>query len=156
MNFRKIVFVSLSAFLLFACGSDKAPSMDDFSWLIGKWIGKSSDNTVFHERWYSESEKIMIGIGRATVGTDTIFAETLKIEKIENSFYYIATVPANDGPVLFKAIEMVDGKLIFENKEHDFPQVIKYEMEENVLHVTLEGKHEGQNAREEIYYQRTK
>ena len=69
----------------------------------------------------------MEGRGILMAGNDTLFKELLRIEKIGNYWVYIA-IAGNSIPVLFALSDSLNGKWLFENKEHDFPQQIEYEL----------------------------
>lgn len=60
--------------------------------------------------------------------TDTVVFETIRLVEEDDHLAYIPTVgDQNDSlPVRFRSTAVAEGKLVFENKAHDFPQVISY------------------------------
>src|ERR1044072_8739052 len=120
---RSIIFVLLVA-TLSSCSSG---SIDDLQWMLGTWEGVDANELTFVEVWKQGNAKDMIGSGATiTPDGDTLFKETLKIELVEGTPYYVATVPENPGPVLFIMMKGDETHCVFENLDHDFPQRISY------------------------------
>jgi hypothetical protein len=141
---KRVVFVFfLLCVDLFGCGSYS--DLDSLSWLLGQWTGTDEQGVEFNETWTKSGATSFTGTGVALdINGDTLFNETLKIDLIDGVPYYVATVPKNPGPVLFKLIESEKHKLVFENPEHDFPQRIRYVLNDNnVLEVRLDGREKG-------------
>lgn len=120
---RKTIFI-LFFIPLFGCVSEK-PEMQNFEWIYGKWEMKT-DSAIFTETWEKNGE-FLEGSGILTFGNDTLFKEILRIEKIGKHWVYIASA-GNSAPVLFTLVDSLNGKWLFENKEHDYPQQIQYEL----------------------------
>jgi hypothetical protein len=59
---------------------------------------------------------------------DTIVFETIQLLQEQNSLFYIPKVKNQNGdlPVRFTSKIVSDMQLIFENPQHDFPQIISY------------------------------
>jgi hypothetical protein len=158
---KKFLFalLAVSTIALTNCssGPKKYENLDDFNWLKGRWEG-TQDETHFIEEWKSENASNFTGFSYAmNAEGDTTFHEDIKIQIIEGTPYYIANVPENKGPVLFKMKSYENHSAIFENLEHDFPQRIIYtEEKEGVLHARIEGKMKGRNAKEEFTFQKIK
>lgn len=149
-------FTFLAALVLALSSCSKKYAVKDFEWLEGNWKGQDS-GYAFYESWKITGKNTMTGFGGAYQGWDTVFRETLKIENIEGNLFYIATVPENDGPVLFKLSSYENNEAVFENTEHDFPQKIVYRKELNgMFHVMLEGIRDNQKAREELTFLKLK
>lgn len=132
--------------VLLSCGCNSYSDLDDFTWMLGSWSHSDEKNGVdFHEHWNKASANSFTGTGVAVdFNGDTLFKETLKLELIDGVPYYVATVPKNPGPVLFRLVESSKQLAIFENKEHDFPQRIRYELDaSNSLQVRLDGVEAG-------------
>jgi hypothetical protein len=81
----------------------------------------------------------MNGRGINLKGTDTVFVEKLKIIVRENTIFYVADVPENKEPVLFKATAITNTSVVFENPQHDFPKKIVYEWSDQKLKATISG-----------------
>ncbi len=77
--------------------------------------------------------------------TDTLILEELVISCKNDTVYYSATVPdQNDGrTIYFKIIEFTPMVFVFENKQHDFPQLIRYAIKtKDIYTVIIEGPEE--------------
>jgi hypothetical protein len=138
---KKITLSFLFTAVLLASCSESA-KIEELKWLQGTWEGMDNNNgLVFVEVWEKGTGNSLNGKGATiTPEGDTVFKETLKIELVEGTPYYVATVPENPGPVLFKMVEADETHCIFENLDHDFPQRISYTLEtKSTMSVKLEG-----------------
>jgi hypothetical protein len=120
---KKLVAISF-ILVLFSCGNKKA-SIEDFTWIEGKWNGTTGEMNFF-EDWQPLAGKVLNGRGGAFVGTDTVFSEKVRIEEREDGVYYVATVKENSAPVDFKFTGYNKDSIVFENPAHDFPQRVIY------------------------------
>ena len=107
-------------FLLNSCNSNigKFPEM-----FVGNW---NSDNPELNsnEVWTKINDSIYSGKSF----TMNIQKEELELIRKGNNWYYIVLINGqnNDEPIPFKLIKQTNTKFIFENKAHDFPQLIEY------------------------------
>ncbi|MGL4596444.1 MAG: DUF6265 family protein [Bacteroidia bacterium] len=155
---RKLTFIAslLLAIFLTNCTGNSYEKLGALEWMLGNWQGRTPEGLIFSENWERAGANGFTGKGLAiSPQGDTVFRESLRIDLIEGVPYYIATVPENPGPVLFKMFSDKDQVWIFENKEHDFPQRIIYKLEkQNLLTVRLEGIEKGRPKREELSFQK--
>lgn len=126
--------------------------------LVGLWELKTENNTIY-ERWRVNPDSTLQGEDYYVDSKgDTVFTEYLKIITKGDSAYYVATVPGqNDGkPVYFNMIEWTAIVFSFENRKHDFPQLIRYYIKtQDMYTVTLEGPEEGNKIKSiELKYTR--
>lgn len=142
--FKKTLLSLFILALLAACGSSSS-KIEKLNWLIGTWEGVDENTLTFVEKWERGTTNSLNGKGATiTPDGDTLFKEILKIEIVEGTPYYVATVPENPGPVLFKLVESDSKHCIFENLDHDFPQRISYTLEtKSTMSVKLEGMENG-------------
>ncbi len=149
-----IAFIFLST-MLTSCtsGEEKIKQLD---WMLGTWEGIDDNELIFVEVWNKGSGTWMDGKGATiTPDGDTLFKEILKIELVEGTPYYVATVPENPGPVLFKLVEVDATHCVFENTDHDFPQRIEYKLEtKSTMSVKLEGIEEGLPKTESLSFEK--
>jgi hypothetical protein len=112
--------------LLAIIGCAKTPSVNDISWLLGNWIQKK-DSIQFVENWKLESDTLK-GIASELINGDSIFSEKLQIVKQDDklSFSAIVSNQNNQKPVTFTMVYLKNDSIVFENKEHDFPNRIIY------------------------------
>lgn len=96
-------------------------------WLIGTWENKTPRGTVY-ESWVKINEQEFQAKSYAIVEKDTVVFETITLIQEPEGLFYIPTVKdQNDGlPVRFALKSITDETMVFENPEHNFPQVISY------------------------------
>ena len=104
-------------------------SFNELQQLEGKW--KSSQNVLFNEYWEIKSDTLMQGVGFSLLENDTAFKEELKIYYKDGIVYYAAKVGGSPQFVSFKLIEAKKNLWIFENKTHDYPNIISYKLLNN-------------------------
>lgn len=140
----KRIFLFSALLVSFASCVDSA-KIENLEWMLGTWEGLDDNELMFVEVWERGTGNSFVGKGATiTPDGDTLFKETLKIELVEGTPYYVATVPQNPGPVLFKLVEGDKTHAIFENLDHDFPQRIAYTLEtKSTMSVKLEGIENG-------------
>lgn len=111
---------------------------DSIDWLIGNWKGRSQEGIVI-EKWKRMDNDSFIGEGYIVVQGDSVVREHIVMMPFSKFWVYIAQVNQQP-PVLFTLVKNENGKLIFENKEHDFPQRIMYSrLDEDRLKIRVEG-----------------
>ena len=122
--------------------------------MIGEW--KLEDKPII-EKW-SYVDGLFKGSVFAISGADKVITEEIRILENDDGIFYEANVEdQNQGePVLFKLIISEEYKVIFENKEHDFPQRITYELiDNNKLIATIEGLSHGESKSITFDYSRS-
>lgn len=97
-------------------------------WIIGHWESKS-DSTAFYENWEKISDSLYLGEAFVIESNETAFYEKISISKNKESIFYTAVVPDqnNRKQVPFTLISSNHSEIVFENKEHDFPNKIIYQ-----------------------------
>jgi hypothetical protein len=152
---KLISIVSCVALVLVSCTSGEE-KINQLSWLLGTWEGIDDNELMFVEVWTKGEGTWMNGKGATiTPDGDTLFKETLKIELVEGTPYYVATVPENPGPVLFRLVESSESHAVFENLDHDFPQRIEYTLQTNsTLFVRLDGIESGKPKSESLSFEK--
>lgn len=122
----------LFCFLLIQEGSCQSSPIDfgKVSWLIGTWVKESEKGNIY-ESWSLEKNQELKGISYFIQGQDTVVKETIRLVVEKDTLFFITTVVnQNDGkPVRFAMSMLTDTEMMFENPEHDFPQVIYYRQE---------------------------
>lgn len=113
-------------------------------WLVGKW--QLIHNSNSYEEWIRTSSSELQGKSYAIKDSDTIVNETIKISQLQTDYWYIPSVTdQNDGqPVYFKLVVHTDTSLLFNNPNHDFPQIIQYNYHApDTLKASISGKENG-------------
>ncbi|TAH42966.1 MAG: hypothetical protein EYC69_03830 [Bacteroidetes bacterium] len=138
--------------------STEASALKPFEWLLGNWSNEMKGQMIA-EYWTKTNDSLFQGIGFGLKGQDTIFKEMLQIIQIDGEIYYVPTVSGqNDNqPVLFKMIEVGENYFVSENKEHDFPQIIRYKLESpEVLFAVIEGTNQGKETKREFRFRKAR
>lgn len=151
---KKLLFLLVGAFL-FSCGNKKT-TINDFTWLQGKWEGASQDLNFFEE-WKPSQENVLDGFGGGISGKDTVFSEKIKIEERADGIFYVPTVKENGGAVDFKFTGYKNDSIVFENPQHDFPQrIIYFRLPNNKLYACIDGLENGKYNRIAFFYNEVK
>lgn len=132
-------------------------SMDKLNWILDKWVGEGNGGTMY-ENWVKADENLFNGEAYTIKNGDTIFTESLKIEKIGDDIFYVAEVAHNPGPVSFRLIELSDTGAVFENPGHDFPNRIIYTLKDDgSLYARIEGKNKkGEEKIGEFFFKKAR
>lgn len=131
-------------------------TIKQFEWLEGEW--KMSGKEAF-EVWQIESDTALIGGAFHLDGKDYVRDERIALIAKNDGFYYIPTVENQNGgmPVEFKIISQNGKGFLAENKLHNFPQQIGYELTgTDSLHAYISGNLRGKQKQIDFYYTRTK
>jgi hypothetical protein len=99
--------------------------LDQLAWMVGSWSVENR-GTVVEEHWTPARGNTMLAVGRTTRGQRTVFYEFLRIEQTPDAITYHAAPKGRSPATPFKMIEMSEGKVVFENPQHDFPVRITY------------------------------
>lgn len=109
-----------------------------FDRMPGKWQLEKS-TTI--EKWEKDGD-LYRAIVYKPLGKESIVTERIRIIEKEGEIFYEATVRGQnkEKPVPFKLIESGRDKVVFENKAHDFPKMITYELiSDDQLVATIQG-----------------
>lgn len=132
MLFKKIFSLGI---LLCAFGSCYNPnskeSFSDLNKLSGKW--SSNEGVLFNEHWKVVNDSLMTGLGFSLQGSDTAFAEKMKIFINGDSVYFAAKTDPEEGFISFTLQEAGRNKWVFINPAHDYPNIIQYEIKDDTL-----------------------
>lgn len=105
------------------CGGDYRSNHHDLGWLTGTWADTSAG---YYEEW-SRKGKGYEGKGFSVADNDTLFEEYLVITGTDSWTYYATVEGQNDGrSIPFRLVNNDPDSLVFENRNHDFPNNIIY------------------------------
>ena len=140
------------------CVGTTRPSATDLSqlaWLAGDWAG-TVDGVEMEESWLPPKGNSMLGVHRDVKNDRTVSFEFFRVEATSDGVIYWAS-PRSKTPVPFQMIESANQRVVFENKDHDYPQRIIYWLDKaQSLHARTEGTVKGQALSEEWTWQRKK
>jgi hypothetical protein len=120
----------------------------DVAFLAGRWTGEK-DGVQMEEYWSEPAGADVVGLHRDVKGGRLVSWEFFRIATTpEGTFYYAS--PRSAPPTPFKLVEHAASRLVFENKQHDFPQRIVYWKDAaGALHARIEGPMGGKTVSEE-------
>ena len=98
--------------------------LDRLAWLAGSWTGKIGSSSI-EERWSPIAGGAMLAISRTVSGSRMSAFEYLRIVERDGGLVYIAQ-PNGRTATEFVLTKIEDGRAVFENPQHDFPQRIEY------------------------------
>lgn len=126
--------------------------------LEGLWKMETGRGAIYEE-WQVTSTNKLSGRSYRINNSDTIVMERIELYREGNDIVYSPAVSNqnNQQPVPFKLISITDGRYVFENKEHDFPQRIIYQLvSKDAVHARIEGIRNGQERGSDFRYSRVK
>ncbi len=144
---KLVLCTSTLCLLLTSCWAQKSQD-NEFSILANTWQGAYGNGT-FTETWKVIDEHTLEGWGYYVVKSDTVLREYLQIRRTGSHWGYLASINGS-APTLFNLRESKENSWTFSNPEHDFPQVVHYELTpEGLLHVTVSGYMNGKESKDQ-------
>lgn len=135
-------------------GSSAAPvSIAQLAWLQGCWSLEMGGRVV-EEQWNSPRGGTMLGTSRTIKAGKTSEYEFVIIQERGDALVYEAH-PSGQAGAQFTSIKIESDQVIFENKEHDFPQRIGYRKVANGVEAWIEGTVGGKSRKIDFPYKRT-
>lgn len=124
---KPALLVVTCAAALFFSFTRPGKKIDKALWLIGTWENKTTKGSMY-ESWKQISDHELSGKSYIVKEKDTLVLETVQLKEEQNQLYYIPTVKKqnNGQPVRFALKNISAKEMVFENPEHDFPQIITY------------------------------
>lgn len=154
---RALLFVALT---LVATAQDQKPggfALDRLAWLAGDWRMERAGRVV-DEHWMAPAGGAMLGMSRTVAKGKMLEHEYVQIREGPGGDLYYVAQPSKQKEATFKVVAQTDTEVVFENKEHDFPQVIGYRLNaDGSVLAWIEGpKADGTTRRVEYAYRRPK
>jgi hypothetical protein len=126
--------------------------------LTGLWKMDGKRGAIYEE-WQVSGDNQLTGRSYKINNNDTMVLENVIISLQGNAIFYTPVVrdQNNQQPVPFKLISYNNNKYVFENKEHDYPQRVIYELvSANDLRARIEGNKNGKELASDFNYSRIK
>ena len=148
--------------LLFSCDDGKEQPWLFFERLPGSWELEGKPITEVWEKGDKKNEYKAIVVEKVqspNLNTQNIVREEIKVAKKDGEVYYYAKVidQNNDSTIPFKLTSFTKDKVVFENKEHDFPHKITYELiSTDALRAEISGTMDGKPQSFRFDYRRKK
>jgi hypothetical protein len=99
-------------------------SISQLAWLAGAWVGGGGSISI-EERWTQAAGGAMLAVSRTIKGDRMVAFEFLRIVERGGTLIYIAQ-PNGRPPTEFRLSAITADSATFENKTHDFPNLIAY------------------------------
>lgn len=158
MKDKVVILPAIFGFtILCALTARETNDLKKAEWLIGTWENKTPRGSVY-ESWNKVNDEYS-GKSYMVKEKDTMVFETLRLVQEKGGLVYIPTIKnQNNGlPVRFAAKSVTDGALVFENPQHDFPQIISYtRIGADSLVAEISGMRNGQERRQTFPMKRVK
>lgn len=149
---RNVLIAIMGLAVLFAWTTRQTNDLTKAEWLIGTWENKTPKGSLY-ETWSKINDHEFSGKSYMVKDKDTLVFEHIRLVQEEDGLFYIPTVKnQNDGlPVRFTSKTISETQLVFENPQHDFPQIISYtKINADSLVAEISGTKNGQ-ARKQLF-----
>lgn len=155
---KKILFAVVGMVIFCSWKFQYKNEIKKAEWLIGTWENKTQRGSIY-ETWAKENEVELSGKSYILKEKDTIVFETIQLLQEQNSLFYIPKVKNQNGdlPVRFSSKIVSDKELVFENPQHDFPQIISYiQINADSLVAQISGTKNGKDRKQTFPMKRVK
>jgi hypothetical protein len=117
----------VSVIILSGRATGQSSNVRETEWLIGTWKNSTPKGNIY-ETWRRINDNELSGKSYFIKERDTIVFETIRLVQEQEGLFYIPIVKDqnNGAPVRFAATIVSETRLVFENPQHDFPQIISY------------------------------
>lgn len=142
-------------FLLLTLFSRQLPAggqLHKAQWLLGTWESRTSRGNIY-ESWRQNGERSFEGRSFMINNGDTVIFESISLHEEKDGLFYSPAVKNQNGglAVHFKLKTIADNELVFENLQHNFPQLITYtKIHSDSLVAVISGNKNGQ-ARKQVF-----
>ncbi|WP_300485167.1 DUF6265 family protein [Flavobacterium sp.] len=147
-----------AALMLLGAWTQESTDIKKADWIIGTWENKTPKGSLY-ETWRKINDREYRGKSYILQGKDTVVFETIQLVQEGPNLFYIPTVKDqnNNQPVHFIAKTSSATQLVFENRQHDFPQVITYtKTSTDALTAEISGTKNGQERKQSFPMKRIK
>ena len=159
ISFKSTLCVLLTSATLAVSGQEKGINADqaftDLQSLTGTWR-MVTKNATLYESWQKMNDSTYTAKSYKVTGRDTVLLEAIGLVLRGGEMMFIPTVAENQNKsVVFRLLKAENGRYVFENKAHDFPQRIVYNLpQNNMLQASIEGNANGQFKRSDYKFQK--
>jgi hypothetical protein len=154
-----VIRITLLCLLLtptLASTQEKAFTINDLAWLKGCWSSNRNGRETT-EHWMKPAGGTMLGISRTVADGKTVEFEFTQIRQEASGEILFVAKPSGQPEATFKLIKGSDREVIFENRQHDFPQRVIYRLQgDGSLLGRIEGLSKGQEKSVDFPMTRTR
>ncbi len=123
--------------------------LDSLAWMAGSWSG-AQDGVASEEYWTSPAGGGLVGLHKDVRDGTMAGFEFLRIAIDTAGKVCFVSSPGGAPPTTFCAVEIGEHRVVFENRQHDFPQRILYWLDDaGRLHARIEGPPTSQQTAQE-------
>jgi hypothetical protein len=116
-----------------------ADPLAELAWMAGDWHGKDGP-VEMEERWTEPRGGLMLYVHRDVKDGKAVAFEFGRIAPGPDGVITYFASPGGNPATLFKMVESRGKRVVFENKQHDFPKRILYWLaDDGRLHARVEG-----------------
>jgi len=152
-------FITVVSLIIFNAWTIKQKKdIQKAEWLIGTWENKTQKGSIY-ETWTKAGNNEFSGKSYSIKDKDTIVFENIRLVQENRKLFYIPTVKNqnDDLPVRFAAKSISENQLVFENPQHNFPQIIAYtKITSDSLIAEISGIKKGQKRKQTFPMKRVK
>ena len=137
MKLRFLIGMAFAAFVYHtACAAES--DIEKLAWLAGCWASDDAEPGS-GERWLLIGE-VLIGVSRTIREGKPAEVEHMEIGHLADGKLAFVAHPSGQRAVTFVLRRIRDGEVVFENREHDYPQRIVYALDgDSKLRARIEG-----------------
>lgn len=145
---KKLFFYGVTIGVVSSCQNPKSFIKN----MQGTWSGPTSGEGMSYEQWNpADLADEAFGYAWIMEEGDTVFKEKFVLIKRESGYAYWAYPNMTSSPTIFELKKSRANYLEVVNLQHDFPQVIIYQLDKDRVKITLKGKGEVKEQIEESY-----
>jgi Domain of unknown function (DUF6265) len=115
-----------------------APKINDLRWMSGHWSA-TIDGVEMEEQWSEPKGGMLLGMHRDVRANGKASFEFFRIAETKDGIVYFAQ-PGGRAATPFTLTESREGRAVFANPAHDFPQRIIYTLRDGRLCARVEGE----------------
>ena len=153
----RLLLILVLPVALFAQEQKPAPvaTLARLGWLAGQWRLEKAGR-VTDEHWMAPAGGVMLGMSRTVAKGKVLEHEFSQIREGPGGDLFYVALPSRQKETAFRAVAQTDTDVVFENKEHDFPQTIGYSLKpDGSVVASIEGPgKDGTTRRIEYPYKR--
>src|SRR6478609_10381066 len=127
-----------------------SPQLDKLTWLAGSWRMEKAGRVV-EEQWMAPAGGSMMGMSRTVAKSRVVDYEFMQIREGPGGTLFFVAEPSGQKEAAFQLLTLSDNEVIFENREHDFPQRILYtRLTDGSVLAAIEGPEEAGGQRKRV------
>lgn len=112
----------------------------DMTWMAGYWLNCDGGRETA-ETWSDQYRDVVVGTAIASSAQE-LWWEYMRISVADGNIIFFA-MPSDQKPAEFRSVETGERRVVFENREHDFPQRVIYTRKGEHLTGRIEGFENG-------------